>query len=178
VYPYVDEKGLVQTKSSTVCGTAGKLASLVPVSRHVDHRFVHEYIIMKHINPFYPSDYMSPEMILRHGHSMAVDCWAYGVLLCELLSGYAPFTACRVYLNNIASQIGGRKTSATTSMNTVRSASSSTATTSMIAENYVRTKPVYYLSITDDLFFFLFHSRSPSINGHDYLLIHDLCFYI
>ena len=37
-------------------------------------------------------DYMSPEMVLRHGHNTSVDSWALGVLLCELLSGYAPFT--------------------------------------------------------------------------------------
>ena len=40
-------------------------------------------------------DYMAPEMILGEGHSFPVDYWAVGVLLFELLHGYAPFRGVR-----------------------------------------------------------------------------------
>ena len=40
-------------------------------------------------------DYMAPEMILGEGCSYQVDLWALGVLLFELLHGYAPFRAGR-----------------------------------------------------------------------------------
>lgn len=38
-------------------------------------------------------DYMAPEMLLGEGHSFQVDLWALGILLYELLHGYAPFRA-------------------------------------------------------------------------------------
>ena len=40
-------------------------------------------------------DYMAPEMLLSEGHSYQVDLWALGVLLYELLHGYAPFRAAK-----------------------------------------------------------------------------------
>jgi serine/threonine protein kinase len=36
-------------------------------------------------------DYMAPEMIMGGGHSYALDVWALGVLLYEMVHGYAPF---------------------------------------------------------------------------------------
>jgi len=36
-------------------------------------------------------EYMAPEMITGEGHSFAIDIWALGVLLYEMLHGYAPF---------------------------------------------------------------------------------------
>ena len=48
---------------------------------------------------------MSPEMILCQSHGVAVDCWAYGVLLCELLTGSNPFTAC----GDTCKKVDGRK---------------------------------------------------------------------
>lgn len=36
-------------------------------------------------------DYLSPEMVKREGHGTSVDVWSLGVLLFELLAGYAPF---------------------------------------------------------------------------------------
>jgi serine/threonine protein kinase len=38
-------------------------------------------------------DYMAPEMLTGRGHSFQVDLWALGVLLFEILHGYAPFNA-------------------------------------------------------------------------------------
>jgi serine/threonine protein kinase len=38
-------------------------------------------------------EYMAPEMLLGEGHSYQVDLWALGVLLYELIHGYAPFRA-------------------------------------------------------------------------------------
>lgn len=38
-------------------------------------------------------DYMAPEMLLNEGHSYPVDLWALGILLYELLHGYAPYNA-------------------------------------------------------------------------------------
>eukprot|EP00854_Cymbomonas_tetramitiformis_P001763 gene1763-2429_t len=37
--------------------------------------------------------YMSPEMLRRAGHDRATDLWAFGVLIFEMLAGYAPFDA-------------------------------------------------------------------------------------
>ncbi len=37
-------------------------------------------------------DYLSPEMILGTGHSEKLDVWTLGVLLYELLHGFAPFS--------------------------------------------------------------------------------------
>lgn len=37
-------------------------------------------------------DYLSPEMVKREGHGTSVDVWSVGVLLFELLAGYAPFS--------------------------------------------------------------------------------------
>ena len=55
----------------------------------------------KQINPSYDrcyttcgtADYMAPEVTLRKGYAFAVDVWAVGVLLYELLTGKAPFAA-------------------------------------------------------------------------------------
>jgi len=38
-------------------------------------------------------DYFSPEVIASSGHNKAVDWWAAGILLFELLAGHAPFDA-------------------------------------------------------------------------------------
>lgn len=37
-------------------------------------------------------EYLSPEMVKRIGHDSSVDIWSLGVLLFELLAGYAPFS--------------------------------------------------------------------------------------
>lgn len=37
-------------------------------------------------------EYLSPEMVRRIGHDASVDIWSIGVLMFELLSGYAPFS--------------------------------------------------------------------------------------
>lgn len=37
--------------------------------------------------------YMAPEMVNKQGHSQAVDWWAVGIILYELLFGFTPFLA-------------------------------------------------------------------------------------
>jgi serine/threonine protein kinase len=37
-------------------------------------------------------EYLAPEMVRKQGHDTGVDIWSIGVLLFELLAGYAPFT--------------------------------------------------------------------------------------
>jgi len=38
-------------------------------------------------------DYFAPEVVIRNGHTLAVDWWSLGVLLHELMSGKTPFKA-------------------------------------------------------------------------------------
>ena len=39
-------------------------------------------------------EYLAPEIILSKGYNRAVDWWALGVLIYEMVAGYPPF--CRV----------------------------------------------------------------------------------
>jgi serine/threonine protein kinase len=38
-------------------------------------------------------DYLAPEIILNEGHDLAVDYWAFGVLIYEMMAGATPFFA-------------------------------------------------------------------------------------
>lgn len=47
-------------------------------------------------------DYIAPEIILHEGHNHAVDCWAIGILIYEMMTGTTPFAdsdAMKVYQN-------------------------------------------------------------------------------
>lgn len=47
-------------------------------------------------------EYIAPEIILHEGHNHAVDCWALGVLIYEMMAGTTPFAdadAMKVYQN-------------------------------------------------------------------------------
>jgi serine/threonine protein kinase len=53
-------------------------------------------------------EYLAPEMILCKGHDRAVDLWALGVLVFELLAGKTPFAAdteMEVYQNVLAASL-------------------------------------------------------------------------
>lgn len=43
------------------------------------------------------AEYLAPEVIMRKGHGAAVDWWALGILLYELLTGKPPFQAATPY---------------------------------------------------------------------------------
>jgi len=36
-------------------------------------------------------EYLAPELVTQNGHSKAVDWWALGVLIYEMVAGYPPF---------------------------------------------------------------------------------------
>ena len=35
--------------------------------------------------------YLAPEIVTSAGHGLSVDCWAFGVLMFEMLHGHTPF---------------------------------------------------------------------------------------
>lgn len=43
------------------------------------------------------AEYLAPEVVMRKGHGAAVDWWAVGILLYELLTGKPPFQAATPY---------------------------------------------------------------------------------
>jgi protein kinase A len=36
--------------------------------------------------------YKAPELVLAKGHTKAVDYWAFGILVYEMIAGYSPFS--------------------------------------------------------------------------------------
>ena len=38
-------------------------------------------------------EYMAPEAVLSRGHDTAVDCWALGVIIYEMVASFTPFNA-------------------------------------------------------------------------------------
>jgi hypothetical protein len=86
-------------------------------------------------------------MIMRRGHCAAVDCWAFGVLLCELLTGYAPFAVSKVAHTVDTDKSSHRWRSSHNAANNTEFDES--ATLSTIAETYVSdtvhviSRPIY-----------------------------------
>jgi cGMP-dependent protein kinase len=37
-------------------------------------------------------EYLAPELVLGKGHNLAVDYWAFGILVFEMIAGYSPFS--------------------------------------------------------------------------------------
>lgn len=56
------------------------------------------------------ADYMAPEIVTKGGHDVAVDNWALGVLLFEMLTGRSPFRQAPRSNNNSSAPSRGTRT--------------------------------------------------------------------
>jgi cGMP-dependent protein kinase 1 len=69
------------SKTWTFCGTPGACWEL---KCHINYLY---------LLSFPSTEYVAPEIILNKGHDKAVDYWAFGVLISELITGAPPFSA-------------------------------------------------------------------------------------
>jgi len=62
-----------------------------PCCVHLSSPISHLSRLISYRTYFCTAEYLAPEIIQSKGHGRAVDWWALGVLIYEMLAGYPPY---------------------------------------------------------------------------------------